>query len=310
MKLKNPFIEHYKTRTGLVLMVLSFSYSLFAQQRTDHFIYPLNSKKMKEYMLLIHLPLSYGPDQASALREKWTALTDQWKANGIFVSSFVFPGESYIVAGTNSVTQKDIVSNGLKVVSTIIIRASDFKEAVQLAQNCPILEQEGIVEVREVQPRPETKTWTAEELNNKKIIQNLYEDILNNRKYDLLDSVISPDYIGIGNGDQKGVTSFLETVQAVINAFPDIQWHIIDLMAEGDKVVVRWTWTGTNTGNFRGIPASNNKVTDSAIVIYQLAAGKVINAWLQGDRLGVLMQIGVIPPDLISTNQAQNVTAR
>lgn len=166
-------------------------------------------------MLLIHLPLSYGAKQASVVREKWTALTDQWKANAIFVSSFVFPGAGYVVAGKDTVTNKDITTDGLKLISTIIIRALDFKEAIQLAKMCPILEQEGIVEVREVQPRPEIQTRTIAQLNNKEIIRKLYEDILNNRKCALLDSAIFPDYMGIGNGDQKGVKTFLQIVQAV-----------------------------------------------------------------------------------------------
>jgi hypothetical protein len=49
-----------------------------------------------------------------------------------------------------------------------------------------------------------------------------------------LDSVISPDYAGIGNMEEKGARSFLHTVQAVINAFRDIQWIILDMMADGD----------------------------------------------------------------------------
>jgi len=149
----------------------------------------------------------------------------------------------------------------------------------------------------------EAKTFTAEELGNKETIRNLYENILNNRKYELLDSVISPDYVGIGNLEEKGAKNFLHTVQAVIKAFPDIQWNILDLMADGDKVTLRWTWNGTNTRPFRGIPASNKSVTDNAIAIYQLYDRKIINAWLQSDRLGFLMQIGLIPQNLIPSPQ-------
>jgi steroid delta-isomerase-like uncharacterized protein len=289
----------YHTRTGIFLFaILLTSLVAFTSMKTSY-----KTEEMKEYVLLIRLPLDYGPEQALAVRAQWTTLTDQWKADGIFVTSFIFPSESYVVSANNKVVNEEVISDDLRVISNIVIRASSFEEALSLAKKCPILEQGGTVEVREVQPRVEIKTLTAEELKNKEIIRNLYENILNNRKYELLDSVISPDYSGIGNVEEKGVKSFLHTVQAVITAFPDIKWNILDMMADGDKVILRWTWTATNTQPFRGIPASNKTVTDNAIVIYQIKEGKVINAWIQGDRLGVLMQMGLIPQDLIPSPQ-------
>lgn len=79
-----------------------------------------------------------------------------------------------------------------------------------------------------------------------------------------------------------------------------MKWTIEDLLADNDKVIVRWSWKGTNTQPFRGVPASNKPVNDNAIVIYQFNdEGKIIHAWMQGDRLGVLIQIGVIPANLV-----------
>lgn len=249
---------------------------------------------MKEFLLLIRLPLSYGPTQAQAVKAQWTILTDQWKKDRIFVTSFIAPPDGYVVTGKDkNVTTKSIVSDDTNVISNIIIKATDIEQATKLAQLCPILNQDGTVEIREIQPRDET--------TNKEIIRNLYENILNNRKIELLNDVISPDYVGIG--DAKGVAGFSSTVMSVIAGFPDIKWRIEDIASEGDKVIVRWRWNGTNTAAFRGIPASNKKVTDNAIVIYQLKDGKVTNAWLQGDRLGFLMQIGLIPQDLIPSPQ-------
>jgi predicted ester cyclase len=92
---------------------------------------------------------------------------------------------------------------------------------------------------------------------------------------------------------------------SVIAGFPDIKWTIEDIISEGDKVVVRWHWNGTNTAPFRGIPPSNKTVIDNANVIYQLKDGKIVNAWIQGDRLGVLTQIGLIPEGLIPSPQPQ-----
>ena len=287
----------FKTKTRLLLFAIILNgITAFAQINSNHLSNTLNSKKMKEYTLLIRLPLNYGPVQAQAVRAQWTALTDQWKTDGIFVTSFIAPTDGYVVTGKDkNVVKKSIVSNDTKVISNIIVKATDIEQATKLAQLCPILNQGGTVEVRETQPRPET--------TNKEIIRNLYENILNNRKTELLNDIIFPDYVGIGG--VKGVTGFSNAVSSVVAGFPDIKWTIEDILSEGDKVVVRWHWNGTNTAPFRGIPASNKKVTDNAIVIYQLKDGKVTNSWLQSDRLGVLTQIGLIPEGLIPGTQIQ-----
>ena len=258
---------------------------------------------MKKYILLVRLPLGYGAEEASAVRADWDTLTDEWKAKGIFVTSFVFPGEGHVVSGKGNVTREEVGSDGLRVITCIVIETADIESALLLAKKCPVLKQGGEVAVREVMPRPEFKRYTAEESRNKKIVRDLYENILNNRRYDLLDHVISPDYAGIGNTEEKGVKNFRDTVQAVISGFPDIRWNVLDLMADGDKVIVRWTWTATHTQPFRGIPASNNTVTDNANVIYQLRDGMIVGAWIKGDRLGVLMQMGVIPQGLVPAPQ-------
>jgi predicted ester cyclase len=69
-------------------------------------------------------------------------------------------------------------------------------------------------------------------------------------------------------------------------------------MAEGNKVIVRWSWKGTNNASFRGLPASNKEVVDNAIAIYEFSGDKIIKAWIQSDKLGFLQQIGVISQDI------------
>lgn len=136
---------------------------------------------------------------------------------------------------------------------------------------------------------------------NKAVVRRLYESFLNTGKLETLDEIIAEDYVGIYG--QRGPSAFAETVRAVRQGFPDIQWAVEDLIAEGDKVVIRWSWQGTHNGEFRGFPASQKQVTDAAIVIYQFRDGKIIRAWIQSDRLGLLQQIGAVPQDLGSLPQ-------
>lgn len=138
---------------------------------------------------------------------------------------------------------------------------------------------------------------------NKLTIRKLYEEILNTGKWELLDPIIADDFIGIQG--QKGPLAFAETVRGLRQGFPDIQWTVEDLIAEGDKVVVRWSWKATHSGSFRGFAPTHKALTDHAIAIYQFRDQQVVQAWLETDRLGFLQQIGLIPQDLGSLPQPQ-----
>ena len=138
---------------------------------------------------------------------------------------------------------------------------------------------------------------------NKSIIRNLYEEILNKGQWELLEPIIAEDYIGVG--DQKGPLAFAATVQGLRQGFPDIQWTVEDLVAEGDKVTVRWSWKGMHSNTFMGIPPTNKLLNNHAIAIYQLRDNQIIHAWLESDRLGFLQQVGMIPQDLRSLQTSQ-----
>jgi len=131
---------------------------------------------------------------------------------------------------------------------------------------------------------------------NKAAVRKLYEEILNTGKLELLNQVVSEEFIGVR--EAKGPAGFAATISPVRAAFPDIKWTIEDLIAEGDKVVVRWTWKGTNTGSFAGFPPCNKQVTHSAISIFQFSDDKIIKAWMAADRLDFFQQIGVISADI------------
>lgn len=253
----------------------------------------------KDYILLVHLPLHYGPDQAQEVRAQWNRLLEKWKANGTYVTSFVYPNDGYLVTGPEkSVTKEAVISNNFKLVSNMILRAADDETALALAKSCPVLEQGGMIEVREIQARPNPNTQTDDSslARRKAIVRNLYEGILNTGELAFLPAIISDEYTGVRG--EKGADGFAETVNSIRTGFPDIQWTVEDLMAEGDKVMVRWTWKGTNQGSFRGFAASNKEVVDQAIAIYEFSGDQIIRAWIQSDRLGFLQQIGVIPQDL------------
>jgi steroid delta-isomerase-like uncharacterized protein len=78
-------------------------------------------------------------------------------------------------------------------------------------------------------------------------------------------------------------------------AFPDQKWTIEELIAEGDKVVNRFTWHGTHQGDFLGIPPTGNQVEVKGVVIDRFADGKIADTRILMDNLGLMQQLGVVP---------------
>jgi predicted ester cyclase len=96
--------------------------------------------------------------------------------------------------------------------------------------------------------------------------------------------------LGVGVGP-----AFVATISSKLAAFPDGQYSMDDLIAEGDKVVLRWTFRGTHKGELMGIPATGEQVTMAGISIYHFANGMLAEIWENYDKFGLLQQLGVIP---------------
>lgn len=135
----------------------------------------------------------------------------------------------------------------------------------------------------------------AQRETNKRTIRRLYEDAINRGQLQLADELVASDYQGLHG--ETGPDGYRATVTSLRTGFPDIHFTIEDLIGDGDRVAVRWRWTGTQRGPFMGYPPSNKPVNNTGIAIYQLHDGKVARAWLETDRLGALQQLGIVPPD-------------
>lgn len=133
---------------------------------------------------------------------------------------------------------------------------------------------------------------------NKAIVRQI-EEAWDAGRLDELDALFAPDFIA--RSSVPGMPPTLETAkmahQMSLQSFPDRKTTIEDIIAEGDKVVVRVRMTGTNRGGvpWLGAPANGNKVDVQWISIYRLANGKVIEHEAQMDLVGLMQQLGVIP---------------
>ena len=137
---------------------------------------------------------------------------------------------------------------------------------------------------------------------NKAIVRNLYEAI-NKQNLALLCELYAPDYVN-HTLQLRGLESLKQFMTIIFNAFPD--WHetIEDITAEGDKVWIRYKATGTHTGEYRGLlPLTGKKIrlaptgksiTFTAVSIYRIVDGKVVEGWHVYDLLDFYKQLGVI----------------
>ena len=135
---------------------------------------------------------------------------------------------------------------------------------------------------------------------NKEVIRTLYTESLNKRNMELLQDFIAEDFSG--SNQEKGPAAFARQVHTVLNALPDAEWQIQELVAEGNKVVVRWKLQGTHTGPFRTMAPTGNKVSNDGMGFFELKDGKVIKGLVYTDRLGFLQELDVLPLDLLSAN--------
>ncbi len=109
------------------------------------------NNQMKQFSLLVRVPVTYTTEQARATGPLWDKTVEEWKAKGVYILSFAFPGESYTVSGNGKkVKNEAIISNNLRVVSNIVLQAADKDQAIELAKACPILAHGGSVEVRDI----------------------------------------------------------------------------------------------------------------------------------------------------------------
>jgi steroid delta-isomerase-like uncharacterized protein len=92
--------------------------------------------------------------------------------------------------------------------------------------------------------------------------------------------------------DADGYTGFMSNLLA---AFPDSRFTVDDVVAEGDKVAIRHRLQGTHQAEFLGIPGTGRQVDVNGIVVFRVENGKIAEAWLNADIMGMMQQLGVVP---------------
>lgn len=110
------------------------------------------------------------------------------------------------------------------------------------------------------------------------------------------DELYGPDWVGHFPGmPPLGPDGHRQYSEAMAAAFPDLDRKVDDIVAEGDRVVARWSAKGTQTGPFMGMPPSGKVATSSGITIFRIAGGRIVEEWAESDMMGLLQQVGALP---------------
>ena len=136
---------------------------------------------------------------------------------------------------------------------------------------------------------------------NKTLVRH-WLDVLNSHDLSKADEVCAKDYVHhdlnlpVPDAD---LATWKEMIEGgFMKAFPDLQVSAQDMVAEGDKVAVRWTFSGAHTGELPGeppLPPTGHKIEVSTFSIYRIAGDKIAETWVNYDAMGMMQQLGVIP---------------
>ncbi|MFC1718835.1 ester cyclase [Candidatus Poribacteria bacterium] len=144
---------------------------------------------------------------------------------------------------------------------------------------------------------PQATAATDDVEANKALVRRPLEEAYNKGNLDVMDEIYAADYSWpVDNPVVHGAAEAKQHVAIVRAAFPDIHITAEDIIAEGDKAVVRWTIVATHKGEFMGIPPTGKQVTGTGIITSRIADGKIAGDWENSDQLGLMQQLGVYPP--------------
>jgi steroid delta-isomerase-like uncharacterized protein len=133
--------------------------------------------------------------------------------------------------------------------------------------------------------------------DNKALMHRFFEEVFNKKNLAAIDEFIASNQVdhtlpsslpSTREGTKRAIGMYL-------TAFPDLHLTVEDMVAEGDKVVTKFTSHGTQKRAFVGIPPTGKQVTVSTIVIVRITDGKIVEQWGLDDQLGMLQQLGLIP---------------
>lgn len=133
---------------------------------------------------------------------------------------------------------------------------------------------------------------------NRAVVHRWIEEGWNGHNTALIDTLYTPDVVQHDPSSPLPVTSreaMKQYIGSFLTAFPDLRFTTDDLLAEGDKVLWRFTAVGTNIGPLLAIPPSGQRVTVTGMALFRVTEAQIAEVWVNIDALGMFQTLGVIP---------------
>lgn len=130
-----------------------------------------------------------------------------------------------------------------------------------------------------------------------KALARRFVSAINARDLSILDAIYAPDYQhhdpSLPPELQRGLPAYKQLCTMFTSAFPDLRGTVYQMLAEGDKVAVRMTWSGTHKGELMGVPPTGKRAEFAEMSILRIAGGKIVEGWVSFDALGMMQQLGI-----------------
>jgi steroid delta-isomerase-like uncharacterized protein len=134
---------------------------------------------------------------------------------------------------------------------------------------------------------------------NKAVVRRWFAEVWNQRREATVDELFAAAGVAHGLGDSeqdvRGPAEFKVFAANIRGSIPDTHITVDDILAEGDRVAVRVTLTGTHSGPGLGVAPTGRSVKIQGVIIVRVAGGTIVEAWNSYDQLGLLRQIGALP---------------
>jgi steroid delta-isomerase-like uncharacterized protein len=131
---------------------------------------------------------------------------------------------------------------------------------------------------------------------NKLLATRAWEEIWNQGHLSRIDEIFASNFVRHDvSREWRGREPHRQFIRSLRTAFSDLCFTVDDWIAEGDKVVIRCHFQGTQHGTFEGFPATGKQVTSTGLLLQRIVDGNMAEQWAEVDLLGLLRQLGVVP---------------
>jgi len=251
-----------------------------------------------------------GPD---GVRQAWTMMRAAFPDLEATIDDLVAEGDKVAVRGgihgTHDGELMSIPPTGKRVTVTLIdfnrIRDGMLAERWAQADTLGLLQQIGVIPGPTADARDEASARgraaavvDADPEANKALTRRYADLLLNRHELERAPEILATDFVGHfagAPGPVRGVPAWQGMFGGFLAAFPDYRETVHDLLAEGDLVAGRITFTGTHRGNFLGLPPTSRTIECGGMAFLRIAGGRVVEQWTEADLLGLLRQLGALP---------------